>query len=68
MALEEQTKKIEEKRKDVMADLAQVEPAVIEAQNGLTQNYSYFYFKIVIDCLLSRIWSYKLTQNSSSIY
>lgn len=29
-----QTVKIEEKRKDVMADLAQVEPAVIEAQQG----------------------------------
>jgi dynein heavy chain 1 len=32
--LAEQTIKIEEKRKDVMADLAQVEPAVIEAQQG----------------------------------
>lgn len=36
MALEKQTKEIEAKRRDVMADLAQVEPAVIEAQNGLT--------------------------------
>lgn len=32
--LAEQTIKIEEKRKDVMADLAQVEPAVIDAQAG----------------------------------
>lgn len=32
--LAEQTVKIEEKRKDVMADLAQVEPAVIDAQAG----------------------------------
>ncbi|XP_045484392.1 dynein heavy chain, cytoplasmic isoform X1 [Pieris rapae] len=35
VALEKQTKEIEEKRKDVMADLAQVEPAVIEAQNAV---------------------------------
>ena len=33
--LAEQTIKIEEKRKDVMADLAQVEPAVIDAQAGM---------------------------------
>ncbi|VVD02390.1 unnamed protein product [Leptidea sinapis] len=33
VALEKQTKEIEAKRRDVMADLAQVEPAVIEAQN-----------------------------------
>lgn len=39
MALEKQTKEIEAKRKDVMADLAQVEPAVIEAQNGLVFNF-----------------------------
>jgi len=32
--LAEQTVKIEEKRKDVMADLVQVEPAVIDAQAG----------------------------------
>jgi dynein heavy chain 1 len=32
--LAEQTVKIEEKRKDVMADLALVEPAVIDAQAG----------------------------------
>ena len=32
--LAEQTVKIEAKRKDVMADLAQVEPAVIDAQQG----------------------------------
>ncbi|CAO1413898.1 unnamed protein product [Diamesa tonsa] len=33
--LAEQTIKIEEKRKDVMADLAQVEPAVIDAQQAV---------------------------------
>ncbi|XP_055383630.1 dynein heavy chain, cytoplasmic isoform X2 [Condylostylus longicornis] len=33
--LAEQTVKIEQKRKDVMADLALVEPAVIEAQNAV---------------------------------
>lgn len=33
--LAQQTVKIEEKRKCVMADLAQVEPAVIEAQQGI---------------------------------
>ena len=32
--LAEQTVKIEAKRKDVVADLAQVEPAVIDAQQG----------------------------------
>lgn len=32
--LAEQTVHIEQKRKEVMADLAQVEPAVIDAQNG----------------------------------
>ena len=30
----EQTKRIKEKQLDVTADLEQVEPAVIEAQNG----------------------------------
>lgn len=34
-ALVNQTKVIEDKRRDVMADLAQVEPAVIEAQNAV---------------------------------
>lgn len=34
-ALIEQTKVINEKQSSVMADLAQVEPAVIEAQNGM---------------------------------
>jgi dynein heavy chain 1, cytosolic len=34
LQLAEQTIKIEAKRKDVMADLAQVEPAVIDAQTG----------------------------------
>lgn len=34
LKLSEQTIKIEEKRKYVMADLAQVEPAVIDAQTG----------------------------------
>lgn len=38
--LEIQTIKIAQKREDVMADLAQVEPAVIDAQQGeLTQIY-----------------------------
>lgn len=32
--LAEQTVHIEHKRQEVMADLAQVEPAVIDAQNG----------------------------------
>lgn len=32
--LAEQTVHIENKRQEVMADLAQVEPAVIDAQNG----------------------------------
>ncbi|KOB77825.1 Dynein heavy chain [Operophtera brumata] len=35
VAIEKQTKEIEAKRRDVMADLAQVEPAVIEAQNAV---------------------------------
>jgi dynein heavy chain 1 len=35
VALEEQTKIIQQKQADVRADLAQVEPAVIEAQQGL---------------------------------
>lgn len=34
VALEEQTKVIQQKQADVMADLAKVEPAVIEAQQG----------------------------------
>lgn len=34
LALEEQTKAIAAKKKDVMADLSKVEPAVIEAQQG----------------------------------
>lgn len=33
-AVIEQTKRIKEKQLDVTADLEQVEPAVIEAQNG----------------------------------
>lgn len=36
MALAQQTIQIEAKRKDVMADLALVEPAVIDAQQGRT--------------------------------
>ena len=39
--LGEQTIKIEEKRKDVMADLAQVEPAVIEAQQGMLKLFPF---------------------------
>lgn len=34
LQLSEQTIHIEQKRQEVMADLAQVEPAVIDAQNG----------------------------------
>lgn len=34
-AVVEQTKRIKEKQQDVRADLEQVEPAVIEAQNGI---------------------------------
>lgn len=37
--LAEQTVKIEEKRKYVMADLAQVEPAVIDAQQGKSSEF-----------------------------
>lgn len=34
LEIEQQTIQIAQKREDVMADLAQVEPAVIEAQQG----------------------------------
>lgn len=37
-----QTVAINQKRDDVMADLAQVEPAVIDAQNGMYCLYSNF--------------------------
>ena len=36
--LAEQTKRITEKRKDVMADLSKVEPAVRDAQQGKDQS------------------------------
>lgn len=39
-----QTVAINQKRDDVMADLAQVEPAVIDAQNGMY----YLYSKIIL--------------------
>jgi dynein heavy chain 1, cytosolic len=42
--LAEQTVKIEAKRKDVMADLAQVEPAVIDAQQGKSSVWISFVF------------------------
>lgn len=49
-----QTVAIDQKREDVMADLAQVEPAVIDAQNGILFiifinpfNYHYFYFHLL---------------------
>ena len=41
-----QTVAIHQKRDDVMADLAQVEPAVIDAQNGK------FIFSVLYLCLL----------------
>lgn len=41
--LAEQTVHIEHKRQEVMADLAQVEPAVIDAQNGKFHLF-YVYF------------------------
>lgn len=45
--LAEQTVKIEEKRKYVMADLAQVEPAVLDAQQGkfFVQNFYFIFCK-----------------------
>lgn len=51
--LGDQTVKIEEKRKFVMADLALVEPAVLDAQQGifvfsLKPFYYYFFFLFVI--------------------
>lgn len=56
LQLAEQTIKIEAKRKDVMADLAQVEPAVIDAQTGKrTRPFSRFcsfakHFPRLISC------------------
>ena len=41
-ALEEQTKVIREKQSDVMDDLSKVEPAVIEAQQGMVY-WGYFH-------------------------
>lgn len=38
-----QTVAIDQKREDVMADLAQVEPAVIDAQNGMYFLYVRFF-------------------------
>lgn len=38
-----QTVAINQKRDDVMADLAQVEPAVIDAQNGMYYLYSNYF-------------------------
>lgn len=43
-----QTVAINQKRDDVMADLAQVEPAVIDAQNGMY--YLYFNFNHCNEC------------------
>lgn len=44
-----QTVAINQKRDDVMADLAQVEPAVIDAQNGMCfQHYSLRYIIVQI--------------------
>lgn len=47
MALSKQTIQIEAKRKDVMADLALVEPAVIDAQTGS------YYFALLSVYILS---------------
>lgn len=44
--LADQTVKIEEKRKFVMADLAQVEPAVLDAQQGNSLNLYYSHLLI----------------------
>lgn len=44
VALSKQTVQIEEKRKDVMADLEKVEPAVIDAQTGKS------FYKICFRC------------------
>lgn len=48
--LAEQTVKIEEKRKYVMADLAQVEPAVLDAQTGKFF-FVLFYYSRCIFCV-----------------
>ena len=48
-ALEEQTKIITEKQADVMEDLSKVEPAVIEAQQGIPSSHAiYTYTHIYI--------------------
>lgn len=44
LKLADQTVKIDEKRKFVMADLAQVEPAVADAQQGTPFNYFEYIF------------------------
>lgn len=56
LQLSVQTIAINEKRDDVMADLAQVEPAVIDAQNGthLFLFFLYSWFHIQMRDLL--IW------------
>lgn len=46
--LADQTVKIEEKRKFVMADLAQVEPAVLDAQQGIDFRFSYNFNTIIL--------------------
>lgn len=61
MALANQTKEIEAKRRDVMADLAQVEPAVIEAQTGLI----YFYFLVYIYFDVINFFFYHIRWNSA---
>lgn len=45
-----QTVAINQKRDDVMADLALVEPAVIDAQNG-TYFQQYIFYYIIIEIL-----------------
>lgn len=54
--LEVQTVKIAQKREDVMADLAQVEPAVIDAQQGKSTEINEFLLHLCIltefDCYL----------------
>lgn len=50
--LAEQTVHIEQKRSEVMADLEQVEPAVIEAQNG-KRNTNHLLFNLVDFKMLS---------------
>ena len=62
-ALMEQTKVINEKQASVMEDLAQVEPAVIEAQQGMLVE-----IEIRIGFYINQIWNTDLYKTDNSIY